>query len=655
MEVGNALLAAAFLFTLFDLLNLSRARWRKKKPDASNAPFALATLFVALAYLRLVYAYVTDEFRLAEVFYTSASTLSTFEKIAASWAGAGSSYLHFLTLTATIFLACRVIAGFGKTHEDFSLKRRAYMFSSLIFLALLALTTTTPPFAELPVELPEGQGLNPMLRDIFMIFHPPPLFVGYIFTFMATSYALSSLSLRRRLELKEVATLTRLAWLFLMLGIAIGGVWAYITLGWGGYWAWDPIEVAPLIAWLFLTACFHLPAIRGKDCSLEFLLFLSFLSCLFTIFITRSGVVASIHAFAASPIGYGLVVMMALFTIIFAFLKSRYEVPIFDLRLARSVRAFSSFLAFSSLMVLAFICFIGTLMAIPALDSPEYYNMACFPFTILFLASLIGCSFPKRLGFKGYSYILCAVFTASIALTLLRFPTPNDMANFGIPIASFALAVIFARMLSSIARRERAFPYIASSGLIHAGLGMMLLGAFVSSTALLCAPHQAIRLGEPNVVHLWSECRRYSRQIVIEAGELHVGEPEGQIFNARIMRLNPDRVTGLLDVKIRDGANVYHTQVIYYLYSLFGMFFEPGIVFTPLYDYYLVPIYSEEMGGFLYDRGFLDKPIEKEEVRITVKMMPLVSLIWLGMILQTAGSIMAVATERRYFCTSQPK
>src|SRR5713101_1393220 len=166
------------------------------------------------------------------------------------------------------------------------------------------------PFARLAFTPLDGNGLNPQLQNPGMVFHPPMLYLGYISITIPYAFAMAAL-LSRRLDtdwLVAIRKWTLVSWLFLSIGLLLGMWWAYVELGWGGYWAWDPVENAALLPWLTMTAFLHSVMIQEKRGMLKkwnlALIIGAWLLSIFGTFITRSGVIASVHSFTQSHVGY---------------------------------------------------------------------------------------------------------------------------------------------------------------------------------------------------------------------------------------------------------------------------------------------------------------------------------------------------------------
>ncbi len=309
VDIGNIALLLALVFSTYTVVVAVIAA-RRREPDllASARRGSLVTLgLVSLAMLTLVILLLSRDYQVRYVYQHVSSSLRLIYALAALWAGQEGSlllWLWFLALFAAVLTRQR--AAWSQDLEPYAL---AAMSLTESFFALL-LCFVSKPFILLPARALDGMGLNPLLENPGMIYHPPTLFLGYAAYTVPFAYAVAGL-LAGRLDTGWVRGIRRwnlLAWGALGLGILLGAQWAYVELGWGGYWAWDPVENASLIPWLTGTALLHSVMIqerRGLFKVWNLLLVTgTFLLCLFATFVTRSGLVQSVHAFSESAIGY---------------------------------------------------------------------------------------------------------------------------------------------------------------------------------------------------------------------------------------------------------------------------------------------------------------------------------------------------------------
>ncbi len=318
-DVGHTALLLALVFSVYTALVGPLAGSRRRDDllasarHSAVATFALASLATAM----LIVLLLSRDYQVRYVYQHVNASLQPIYALAALWAGQEGSLLLWLWLVALLggVMAWRAQrAAWSRDLEPYALAVMGLMTG---FLALL-LAFVSRPFDLLPARALDGVGLNPLLENPGMIYHPPVLFLGYAAYTVPFAYAIAAL-MAKRLDADWVRGVRRwalLAWGALGLGILLGAQWAYVELGWGGYWAWDPVENASLIPWLTGTALLHSLMIQERRGLFKVwnqsLIAGTFAFCLFATFITRSGMVQSVHAFGGSPIGYYFLALIAL-------------------------------------------------------------------------------------------------------------------------------------------------------------------------------------------------------------------------------------------------------------------------------------------------------------------------------------------------------
>jgi cytochrome c-type biogenesis protein CcmF len=269
-------------------------------PNAALLQFAL----VAVAFAALIKAYVTSDFSVFNVAENSHTEKPLLYKITGVWGNhEGSMLLWVFILT----LYGAAVALFGRRLPA-ALRARVLAVQAMIGAGFLAfILFTSNPFLRLATPPADGNGLNPILQDPGLAFHPPCLYLGYVGFSMAFSFAVAAL-IEGRVDAawaRWVRPWTLAAWVALTLGICLGSWWAYYELGWGGWWAWDPVENASFMPWLSGTALLHSAIVVEKRDTLKswtiFLALLTFALSLLGTFLVRSGVLTSVHAFASDP------------------------------------------------------------------------------------------------------------------------------------------------------------------------------------------------------------------------------------------------------------------------------------------------------------------------------------------------------------------
>jgi cytochrome c-type biogenesis protein CcmF len=325
--VGSVALVLALLAALFGFLAgilgiaADRALFTRAARNSLLATFPA----VSLATVSLVCSLVSDKFSMSYVAAHSSRALPFWYKVAALWAGQEGSLL-FWSWLLSIFVFIALIANRDK-HLDLMPTVSIILAGIQSFFLLLNIFVSNPfgilgvvgpDGATRSVTLADGQGLNPLLQYPEMVLHPPLLYLGY--TGFAVPFAFALAAVFRRDASGAWIHITRrwtiVAWSFLGVGILLGAHWAYAVLGWGGYWAWDPVENTSLLPWLTATAFLHSAITQEKRGMMKiwsvWLIFVTFLLSILGTLLTRSGVVSSVHAFAKSPIGIWLTVFLAL-------------------------------------------------------------------------------------------------------------------------------------------------------------------------------------------------------------------------------------------------------------------------------------------------------------------------------------------------------
>ena len=256
---------------------------------------------IAVASGCIITAFLTDQFQYQYVAGYSNRALPIFYKVAGLWAGQTGS-LVFWALLLSLFASITVLQNRHKNRE-FMPYVAGTLLTVLAFF-LVVIVTVSNPFQLLPFAPADGQGLNPQLQNYWMTIHPPTLYLGFTAFTVPFAFAIGAL-MNGRLDSRWITTTRRwtiLSWFFLTNGIIFGMMWAYIELGWGGYWFWDPVENASLLPWLTATAFLHSIMIQEKRGMLKMwnmlLVMGTFLLSIFATFLTRSGLIESVHSFA---------------------------------------------------------------------------------------------------------------------------------------------------------------------------------------------------------------------------------------------------------------------------------------------------------------------------------------------------------------------
>lgn len=365
--LGNFALLLAFCFSLYAIAAAQLSEWKQKPlllQSAERATIATGGL-VFLGTFSMLLLLMRDDFRIAAVASHSNRALPAFYKFSALWSGQESSLLFWSCLLA-LFSALVVILNRVEYRHLMPWVITVLMTTQAFFLLLNNFIVN--PFKLLAIETaagaqifapPDGNGLNPLLQYPAMVIHPPMLYLGFVGFTVPFAFAMAALITKTKGE--KWIHITRhwsmITWGFLTIGIMLGGRWAYAVLGWGGYWGWDPVENASLLPWLTGTAFLHSVMMQEKRGMMKVwnmvLIFTTFFLCLFGTFLTRSGILSSVHAFAQSPIGPYFAVFISLGLIVsVAVLLSRLDFLKSENHLDSLISRESSFL-FNNLLLLA--------------------------------------------------------------------------------------------------------------------------------------------------------------------------------------------------------------------------------------------------------------------------------------------------------------
>ncbi len=380
-DIGSSSLVAALALSVWVVaaawrgLRAPAGPWAASARRGVGAVFALVTVAVAC----LETLIMRGDYSVAYVADYSNTALPLFYKAASLWAGQAGSLLFWTWLLCAFSFA----AASSRSDEAKALLPAALMVlggTTLFFLVLNVFAAS--PFTMLmtraadgtlrPFRPADGQGLNPLLQHPAMVIHPPMLYLGYVGFVVPFAFAMAALHYRRTgsLWVKIIRRWTLTAWFCLGAGILLGARWAYSELGWGGYWAWDPVENASLMPWLTGTAFIHSSLVQQRRGMLKgwnaALIAATYLLCVFGTFMTRSGIVQSVHAFASSGIGTYFTIFLGLATVLTAALLMARRADLRPDHQIESVLSREAGYLFNNLLLLVMMAavFIGTLFPV---------------------------------------------------------------------------------------------------------------------------------------------------------------------------------------------------------------------------------------------------------------------------------------------------
>jgi len=493
-EFGYGALGVAFvlaLYSVFAAVYGERSRSASLVESARRAMLLLWPL-ISLSAAVLIYLLITNHFEVSFVYEVTSRNMPAYLKVTAWWGGQAGS-LVFWSWLMSAFASLVTLRRWERDREFLPWVIAVTSFTTAFFLGLVVFAENpfarywqmptgdivsrmfAPPQARLFFPS-DGRGLNPLLRHPGMIIHPPMLYLGFVSFVIPYAFAMAALITGRRDDrwIRLTRRWTLWAWLFLSFGLVLGGRWAYDVLGWGGYWGWDPVEIAAFMPWLSGTAFLHSVMIQEKRGLFKpwnmILIILTYALVIFGTFLTRSGVLSSVHAFAQSAIGpaffafIGVTFITSLALLIYRWPTLHGETELKSM-LSREALFLLNNLLFLSVLV---VCFWGVIF--PLLSElitgqkvtvgPPFYERATAPlFAALMLLmglaplSAWGRSTPASLGRALWKPSLLAL---AISGALFFTYTRNGIALVGFFLIAFVLLVTLGEFWRAAQARRKA-------------------------------------------------------------------------------------------------------------------------------------------------------------------------------------------------------
>ncbi len=544
------------------------------------------TTSILLALFLLVYYFLVHDFNVAYVFEYSDLSLPTIYLVSAVWAGKEGSLLLWVS-----FLAVMNVIFYRIKRDDLALA-----ISTGVFLFLVCvLLTVSNPFVRLNFNPPNGYGLNPLLRTIEMVLHPPVVFLAYSSMTIPFSIAVAGF-LRGERWIRDARRWLFLTWIFLTLGIFLGMWWSYRVLGWGGFWGWDPVENASLLPWLTVTALLHgiiVEERRGAFRNLNYwLCVLSFDLVILATFITRSGIINSVHAFAKNPVGmaYFLLIVIATALAFAVWMRRREPSP----SVPTSSREYLMFLNIVLLLISTLTVLLGTLAGVAFSVSRSYYERIELP---LMGAIIVLSGVCTAIGWSGEGWKRLKIYAligalAGVVVFLVSGATLLSLVG---AISVFALMGHFEDVNTSGRR----------------------LGGYIAHVAVMCLLVGAIGA--------WYYGQTY--HVTLEIGqEANLGAISVKLLNVSMIN-EPDKYVIVAELLLNYGGRSYVLHPMDYVYKIMRpdrLVSVVDIVSTPFKDIYVAM--PDFMNGFYFE----------------IHIIPLISFVWISMLLFTVGGLYAI-------------
>ena len=613
-------------------------------------PAAFAQLFfVGLSYACLTWAFITSDFSVLYAANTSNSSLPLVYRISGVWGGHEGSILFWCFIHA---LWTGAVAVFGRSIPSVLLARVLAVLGAVSIGFLLFVLLTSNPFERLfPVPV-DGASLNPLLQDPGMAIHPPMLYMGYVGFAVAFAFAVAAL-IGGQLDsatLRFMRPWTNIAWMFLTVGIALGSYWAYYELGWGGWWFWDPVENASFMPWLVGTALIHSLAASEKRGVFKawtvLLAVLAFSLSLLGTFLVRSGVLTSVHSFAADPTR-GLYILLFLGVVVGGSLLL-FAVRAHRLRSTASwalVSRESGLLLNNVLLVVACAAvLLGTLypLFLDALDmgkisvGPAYFDAVFVPLMLPIVATVgIGAllnwkkdDLDGRRRALGAIAILCVVIGAVMAL---RFSPYRPAAVASLALGLWVIGGVCYGVWHRVRNKRRRLSAVLQApgafwgmSLAHLGIGVFTLGVAMTS---MYTVEQSVRMAVGDTHRIGDYTFAFAS----------LEESRGPNYRAIVANFDVvrdlDPEAEATAERVGEDASVFPIRAEKRFYDVRqDTMTEAGIDDTLSRDLF-VALGEPLDGGAAWS------------VRLQIK--PMIRWIWLGTILMALGGLVA-ALDRRY-------
>ncbi len=544
------------------------------------------------------------------------SVLPWYYALTAFWAGQEGSFLLWTFFIALLGVVWIYSPGY-KTIQPRTKAGFWIFYLALQSFFIMMLITVSNPFEQVMPPPQDGHGLNPLLQHPGMIFHPPILFFGYAGFSVPVCLAFASVLCHEESSwLKLSRDWVLLSWTFLTGGILLGAWWSYMELGWGGYWAWDPVENASLIPWLCSSAFIHTSILGRRRQSLAktnlVLVGLTLILCFFGTFLTRSGVLDSLHAFGQGQVGTPLLAMMAFCLVLIVILLWSGSFKDVN-RLSRLLSAQGLFILLTWLfLAIGGVIILGTLWPVvtkmlgqtPQGMGPDFYNQVCLPLFALLFVLLPFCIWAKwrSWGLGKWRFgLLVGIFIVLIFLfRFLGMSKPLALISVSLAVLSI-LSLVFLMVSSSAIRKSRSrwSAYGLHLGMAVIALGVAVSGPYKRISEAVLKPGHEMTVGEYTVTYRDFQRRNQESMVAYQA---------------------------VLGVS-KDGQNLGTLRPERRMYRQFEQPFAEASVLPSLGD----EIYSTLL-GFNQDGV----------IRLQVRVNPLVNWLWIGGVLACLCGLLTI-------------
>ncbi len=643
--VANASIYTVFLLSIVTFVLYIIGNLKKDHRIIKIARACVIAVFALLSFaiLLLLYFLITEQFQYEYVTSYTDQSLPMIYKITALWAGKQGSLLLW---TFMISLFTVIITFSSKLHGKPIVNRVIpIMFANIVFFTFL-LAFLNQPFAVLDQVPSDGYGLNPLLQNFYMVSHPLALLLGYAGMVVPFAFAMGALLMKDTSSdwIKQSRRWLIATWIFLTIGNVLGGLWAYLEQGWGGYWAWDPVENASLMPWFIATALIHSIMVQQRKNIFHYwnysLVSLTYLLTIFGTYLTRSGIIESVHAFEKNSIGAYFLVYMALIIIFCVYLLfSRRQL----IRESQSQIQMDSFatkqvgflFANTFFLIVTIVVFIGTMFPIISdvfgekkTVTADYYNAATAP--VLLLLMILLATTPlftwskagkEKLLSKAIPPLVIS-FAVMVIILIMGIHKPYALVGVGVVlfmIVSHVLDIVYDARARAKAKREGVFLALGrifmrnrrkyGGYIAHIGIAFMMLGIvgtqnYSHEITKTLAPGQSVDLQDYTLTYNGLGSTQDGKKDIIFA-----------------------KMSVMKDGKKLDDIQ---PEVVFYNDAMDNHTTEATIVSSFSEDLYVVMQAWDETGSATF----------------FIKVEPMIVWLWIGAIIVTIGSLFALSTRK---------
>ncbi|KYK30507.1 MAG: hypothetical protein AYK22_03710 [Thermoplasmatales archaeon SG8-52-3] len=663
MPVGNLLIYLTFIFTIVGIITSFLRLKTKEDRFLMYSRIVTVLLFTTISFI-LVFLYIlffTADVNFDYVWRYTSVTHPFHYKFAGVIAGLAGSLLFWIwaIITPWFYEEIRIIKRSVNNDTRDWIRIFVFIVMAILIFILILYDLFKPTAANLLNLYPNGQGLNPLLQTELMVIHPFIVFLSYGILVLPFAASIANLITGDKNWISYSLKWSRVGWLLLTLGIGLGALWAYIVLGWGGYWGWDPVETSSLLPWIILTGFLHAQLMFKRKNDYKILTpvlgVFSFILIIFATFVTRAGGLwVSVHTFGEANVQidplqrfinllgenqtvliYMLFIISILlitsFLIIYRYSKIKKSsieqyFTISELISDDILMLFSVFL----FIITTIITFLILIMSVNGID-PRNFDLKVGVFILILVLVLIFCMLWRYTGRKLITIIgICTLIASVIGFIFFK---DSSIIAASIPILVVALIGSVYKIIRSFNRRKiRRSINLVSAHLIHFSIILIVLG-YVGSNFLVEEHDVSL-----NIIGDGEDINKYT----------FYATDFGQVEGINFVEIDVDQInyfyqTEYVDIKISEGNNVIGTERLIVIMSTSLINGENKLLRNEIK---VLGTLSEDI-YLTYKQAHKDNEGNIDRVDVNVKIIPLMKLLWFGIWFMAIGMILRIASENK--------